>query len=90
MKKRTLSQHTGNSGEKFFDQFADRFLGLVPAKVPNDYGIDFFCQVAESIPERDQDIRPTVIGAVVKSTGKKSRRPRAKIEKNDREKENCF
>jgi hypothetical protein len=83
MKKRTLSQHNGDSGEKFFDQFADRYLGLVPTKVPNDYGIDFFNQVAKSLPERAQDIRPTIIGAVVKSTGKKSRRPRAQLGKKD-------
>lgn len=83
MKKRTPSQQTGDSGEKLFDYFANRQLGLVPNKVTNDYGIDYFCQDTYLMTDGSQDVRPTLIGAVVRSTAKKSRRPRVKLEKDD-------
>ena len=56
---------------------------MVPTKVSNDYGIDFICQVVKPLPSDAQDIRPIIIGAVVKSSGKKSNRPRAQLQNDD-------
>jgi hypothetical protein len=79
-KKRSPSQRIGELGEDTFQFFA-RKRGLIPTKIPNDYGIDFFCQLTKILPNGHESVLPSSIAVNVRSSDQK--RIRAKYSRDD-------
>lgn len=61
-KKRTKSQKIGARGENAFRCIASK-VGLLPTKVEEDYGLDFYCQV-----DIKQSVSGFTIGAAVRTS----------------------
>jgi len=84
-KRRSVSQRIGAKGELLFKKWAlDQ--SLVANECPNDFGVDFFCQVM-SPPTGKYQIEETsgaLLAAQVRATAGASR-PRIKISKSDAE-----
>jgi hypothetical protein len=72
-KRRSRSQRIGKAGELLFAIWANE-NGLLPQKVGDDYGVDFFAQISTPISRGHEDITGRVLAAHVRSVEKAARK----------------
>ena len=72
-KRRARSQHIGKAGELLFATWANE-NSLLPQKVVDDYGVDFFAQISTPIARGHEDITGRVLAAHVRSVEKTARK----------------
>jgi hypothetical protein len=82
-KRRSVSQKGGKKGQLLFEQWALE-QELVANPCPEDFGVDYFCQVLSASDNSTEEVRGEVLAVQVRSV-KGGARPRIKLDKVDAE-----
>ncbi|EYF05739.1 hypothetical protein [Chondromyces apiculatus] len=82
-KRRSVSQKAGKKGQLLFEQWALE-QRLVANPCPEDFGVDYFCQVLSASENSTEEVRGEVLAVQVRSV-KGGARPRIKLDKVDAE-----